>query len=557
MQDSHERSQWGSRLGFIMAAMGSAVGLGNIWRFPFKVYDNGGGVFLIPYLIALFVIGIPVMMLEFGLGHRMRQAFPGALRKISPRFSWIGWWSVSFVMFGIVVYYSVVIAWCICYFFLAFTRQWGDSPSAYFGEDFLGATKAPYDAETGQFVMGDFMWWIFLALLFVWGINWFICYFDIKRGLERANKIFIPLLVGLMLVMVGWSWFFEGAATGREFYLKPDWNRFLEPKIWIEAFTQIFFTLSLGFGIMVAYASYLPKKPNIPASALITCVGNCAFSFITGFAVFNILGFKAVQDGVAVQDVVAGGPGLCFEVYPEALNLMAPGIGNIFGIVFFLVLVVAGITSSVSIVEAFSSGILDHFKLKRSTVVSVLCLSALFLGTFYCFGSGGHWLDIVDSFLNKYGLLLVVILETLIIGWFFTPKKLRSHLDDTHEMRMVGWVGICMKLMITALLVLTWYGLARVEEADTIAMVGRFIALGGIFLVWLDEHWFDFDIKFVIPVILIFLLDRQLAEDVNKQDGYSWQAMLGIGVTWTLGTVLVALIIDFVVRRKLDHKSSQ
>ncbi len=545
-----------------MAAMGSAVGLGNIWRYPYKVFENGGGAFLIPYFIGLFVVGIPVMMIEFGIGHRMRQAFPGALRRISPRFSWIGWWCVSFVMFGIVVYYAVVIAWCLCYFFLAFARGWGEDPRAFFDADFLAQTEISEAFNGGSCSFGPFVWWIFGALIVIWGINWLICFFEIQKGLERATKIFMPLLIGIVLVLVALSWGFPGADNGRDFYLKPNWNLLLKPDIWIAAFTQIFFSLSLGFGIMAAYASYLPAKPNIPGSAFITCVGNCLFSFVTGFAVFNTIGFMAHETGKSVPDVIAGGPGLLFKVYPEALGMLHPFFGTVFGVLFFLMLVIAGLTSSVSIVEAFTGSILDHFRVKRGTVVSVLCVIALALGTFFCFGSGIHWLTIVDMFLNNYGLLLVVILETLIIGWFFTPKKLRAHLDITHEMQLVGWVGFVMKLMITFLLGFTWYGLAIHTvvggEVTPIAIVGRFIALGGIFLVWLDEHWFDFDIKFVIPFILIFLLDRQLAADITKANApgeIPWQAKLSIGVTWTLCTLAVALIIDSVVRHRIGNKS--
>jgi NSS family neurotransmitter:Na+ symporter len=356
-----------------------------------------------------------------------------------------------------------------------------------------------------------------------------------------------------MLVLVVWSWGLEGAEEGRRFYLQPDWSLLLSADVWIAAFTQIFFTLSLGFGIMVAYASYLPAKPNIPVSAFLTCVGNCLFSFITGFAVFNTIGFMARASGEPVESVMAAGSGLCFQVYPKALDLLGSPGGQIFGVIFFLVLVVAGLTSSVSIVEAFSSSITDHFRVRRGNVVTVLCSTAFGLGAFFCFGSGAYWLEIVDSFLNSYGLLLVVILETLIVGWYFTPRKLRAHLDDTHDMRVVGWVGIAMKVMITLLLGFTWYGLAT-ATSGTVVQVGRFVSLMGIFLVWLDEHWLDFDIKYVIPIALILLLDLQLTGEVAKPSEMPWQARVGIGVTWTAGTLAVALVLDAVVRRKLARR---
>ncbi|MBN1476972.1 hypothetical protein JXA47_09475, partial [Candidatus Sumerlaeota bacterium] len=189
-----QRGQWKTRTGFIMAAMGSAIGLGNIWRFPYIAYENGGGVFLVPYFIALFLVGIPLMMLEFGLGHKMRLAFPGALRRIDRRFTWIGWWAVTFVMFGIVIYYCVVIAYCVCYFLMSFKTVvvegasyagWGADPGTFFKEVFLQRSDTIqelsqgavlYNEETGQWILGAIRWPIVAALAGVWIVCWLISF---------------------------------------------------------------------------------------------------------------------------------------------------------------------------------------------------------------------------------------------------------------------------------------------------------------------------------------------------------------------------------------------
>ena len=165
-----ERAQWRSHTGFLLAALGSAIGLGNIWRFPYIAYRNGGGAFLIPYFVALFVVGVPLLMLEFGLGHHFRKAFPQCLRQIHPRFAWIGWWSVSFVMFGIVAYYGAVIAWCGNYLVFSFTQPWGELSQVnhFFDETFLGAFEAGipfaiYTADEG-FRLGHFNGWVVASL---------------------------------------------------------------------------------------------------------------------------------------------------------------------------------------------------------------------------------------------------------------------------------------------------------------------------------------------------------------------------------------------------------
>ena len=564
-----QREQWGTRMGFLMAAMGSAIGLGNIWRFPYMCYKHGGGAFLVPYAVALFVVGIPLMMLEFGLGHRARSGAPQALAKIHPRFSWIGWWAVTFVMFGIVVYYAVIIAWCVCYLVASFTRAWGQNPVAFFGE-FIVTTRAIYQpsvvdaagkvAEEGGFVLGAMNWKVVAALTVVWLLNWIITFFGIQKGIERANKIFIPLLVVLVAVMVVWSLAkFPGARDGIAHYLTPQWDKLWEPEVWTDAFGQIFFTLSLGFGIMIAYASYLPRKSDIPMDASVTAVANCLFSLFAGFAVFATLGYLAHANGTTVgglEDALkqtglsVQGPGLVFKAYPVVLNSI-PG-GGAFGVLFFLALVVAGLSSSISIVEAFATAALDRFAIPRRVLTTLLCALALVGGLLFCTGSGLFALDIVDHFLNIYGLIVVALLECLIVGWFFSPRRLRAHLDDAAGMRFRGGAGVVMRLVITAVLAITWYGLAIRSGSATIgAGLVRFLLLTGIVVVWLDEHWLDVDIKVVIPALLLFLLDRALTAEIAKPyGGYHRNAVLWLGVGWVAGTLLVAFVINaFFLRR--------
>jgi len=551
-----EREQWGTRLGFVMAAMGSAVGLGNIWRFPYMCFKHGGGAFLVPYFVALFVVGIPLMMLEFGLGHWAQSGAPQAYAKIHRRFSWIGWWSVSFVMFGIVVYYAVVIAWCLCYLVASFTLAWGKDPVAFFGK-FIATTETIYDAERGSFVLGALNWKVVIALAVVWALNWMITFFGIKKGIERANKIFMPLLMLLVGAMVIWSLAtFPGAGEGVRSYLSPDWSKLWEGKVWTDAFGQIFFTLSLGFGIMIAYASYLPRESDVPMDATLTCVGNCLFSVFAGFAVFATLGFLAHTHGTDVANLEAvlkkeglglAGPGLVFKAYPVVINSI-PG-GAVFGVLFFLALVVAGLSSSISIVEAFSTAALDRFRVPRRVITSILCGIAFLGGLLFATGSGLFALDIVDHFLNTYGLMVVALLECLIVGWFFSPRRLRAHLDDAAGMRLRGWANVTMRVVITALLGLTWYGLASQAPQALAAGLVRLVLLGGMVLVWLDEHWLDVDIKMVVPVLLLLLLNQAVHEELTtRYEGYPREALLWLGLGWVVGTLVVGLVLDVVFR---------
>ena len=389
------------------------------------------------------------------------------------------------------------------------------------------------------------------ALAVVWLLNWGITFFGIKKGIERANKIFIPLLIVLVAVLVGWSFTFKGASAGVNYYLKPDWSVLANPKVWTQAFAQIFFTLSLGFGIMIAYASYLPRESDIPTDALLTCIGNCVFSIFAGFAVFCTLGHIAYTSGTTVAELKTGlsGPGLIFVTYPVALNNIAGG--QYFGVLFFLVLVVAGLSSSISIVEAFATAVLDRFRISRRVLVSVLCALAFGGGLIFTTGSGMYVLDIVDHFLTTYGLPVVAVLECLIVGWFFSPKRLRAHLDDAAGMRLRGGVGILMRVLITAVLAITWYGLLVQGQAALGGTLVRLLVLGGILLVWIDEHWLDVDIKIVIPALLLVLVDTSLAHEIAKPyGGYHRNAVLWLGVGWLGGTLLIAFVLNAFFHRR-------
>ena len=481
------RAQWKTGWGFLLAAVGSAVGLGSIWRFSYVCYENGGGAFMIPYFVALVTAGIPLLMLEFGLGHRMRGSAPMAFAKISPHWEWLGWWMVTFVMFGIVLYYCVVIAWCVCYLWFALDLSWGTDPNTFFFKEFLGATAGPH-------VIGDIRSPILAGLLVVWVINWVIVYFGVEKGIERANKVFMPLLLILILVLVGWTATLPGALEGMARYLRPDFSRLGEAKVWVDAYTQIFFTLSIGFGIMVTYASYLPQKADINLNACLTAVWDTVISVIAGLAVFGALGYMALELGKPIEQVVQHGIGLAFVAYPQAISLL-PTFPRLFGALFFLALTVAGVSSAISILEAFAAAVMDKFGYRRKPVVTVLSILGFLGGIIFATGGGLAWLDIADHALSQYGLFLACILQCIVVGWVYGPARLREHID-----------------------------------AVSVFRVGRL---------------FDVTVRYVIPVVLIGLLLHDAAKDIRTPyGGYPWVALLLIGRDWLIITLIAALFIS-------------
>jgi NSS family neurotransmitter:Na+ symporter len=492
---AQDRSSWKSNIGFLLAAIGSAIGLGNVWRFSYMAFEHGGGAFLVPYLVALVVAGAPIMIIEYGLGHREKGSSPLSFIRINKRFEWIGWWMPVVAMFGIMLYYSVVIGWCINYLFYSFNLTWGSDSQGFFFSQFLQLSDSAA-------VLGGIRMPILAATLLVWILCWMICYRDIRHGIEKASVVFMPILFLLTIILVLWSLFLDGAADAiLSHYLHADWSkinlfstdkaaRIGAFKVWAGAFGQIFFTLSLGFGIMITYASYLPEKTDIGKNAIITCTVNCFYSFVAGFAVFGVVGFMAQSKGVPFEEAIKGGPQLAFVVYPQAISLL-PSMNTLFGIIFFLMLVIAGLTSGISLIEAFTCAVTDKFDWQRGKVVTLLCVIG-FLGSIIFTTRGGLYvLDIADHFITNYGLMFGGLLECLIVGWIVKATVLRQHINNLGTKLPPVW---------------------------------------------------DVFVKYITPVILIVLLSVSLYGDLAENyEGYAGKQLLLYGIGWMLICMVVAL----------------
>lgn len=432
-----KREQWGTRTGFILAAVGSAIGLGNIWRFPYMAYDNGGGAFLIPYFFALLTAGIPIIILEFSIGHKYKGSAPLTFFNIFPKWEWLGWWQV-FVSFVISVYYVVVIAWAFNYALLALKLGWGDTPGAFFFTEFLALSSGPMD-------LGNIVWPIFLATIFMWLVVWVVLFSGVKRGIEVANKIFMPLLFLLLLVMLVRAVTLEGAAEGINWLFKPDFSAILDYRVWTAAYGQIFFTLSICFAIMITYSSYLPEKSDINSNGMMTAFINCGFSMLAGIMVFGVLGYMANQQGVPLQEVVGAGVGLAFVTIPEAINLLPAA--KFFGFLFFVCLVFAGMSSMISISEACVSAVMDKFSWPRKATVSILCIVGFLLSLIFVTNGGLFVLDIVDHFINNFGIVLAGLVQVILLSWFFNLDSVRQHANAQSDFAIGSWWNFCLKII--------------------------------------------------------------------------------------------------------------
>ncbi|MDM5228611.1 sodium-dependent transporter [Cytobacillus sp. NJ13] len=430
------RPQWGSRAGFIMAAVGSAIGLGNIWRFPAVAYENGGGAFFFPYLFALLTAGIPLLIMEFTIGHKYRGSAPLSYARLSKKYEWLGWWQVA-ISFVISTYYAVIIAWAMSFAGFSFNLKWGDDPNGFLFGEYLKLAETP--GEVGGVVPG-----VFIPLVIVWAVTLGILFKGIKKGIEIANKIFIPVLVVLFLIIVVRALTLDGAIAGLDAFFKPNWEMIAEPKVWVAAYGQIFFSLSIGFAIMVTYSSYLPKKTDLTNSAFITGFANSGFELLAGIGVFAALGFMAAQQGVGINEVVSSGVGLAFVVFPQIINEF-PAFNGLFGSFFFICLALAGLTSLISIVETFVAGLQDKFNVSRNKAVIVGGGLSAIISILFATQGGLYFLDAADYFINQFGVALAGLVQVVIVGWVLKElKNLQNHADAVSDIKLGAWWKVCL-----------------------------------------------------------------------------------------------------------------
>ncbi|MFD1863398.1 sodium-dependent transporter [Planococcus chinensis] len=485
-----ERSQWGTRAGFIMAAVGSAVGLGNIWRFPYVAYENGGGAFFIPYLFALLTAGIPILIMEFTIGHKYRGSAPLSFFRMSgKKLEWMGWWAI-FVSFVISTYYAVIIAWAMRYTIFSINQAWGSDTQDFLFNDFLQLTVTP-----GQ--TGGIVWGVLIPLILVWAIALGILLGGVKKGIEMANRIFIPTLVVIFLIVVIRAVTLDGAALGLDAFFKPNFDAIMDPQVWVAAYGHIFFSLSIAFAIMITYASYLPKKSDITNNAFITGFANSAFELLAGIGVFAALGFMANQQGVAVADVAAAGVGLAFVVFPQIINEF-PGFNGLFGVLFFLSLTLAGLTSLISITETYVAGFSEKFGISRNKAVIFGGGLAALISVLFATQGGLFFLDVADYFINQFGVAAIGLVEVILIVWAFRKvDTLRDHANGISDIHLGGWWKICLGFITPIVLGYMMFGLLKtnlLKEFDTetgnyegysdtfIMLGGTSVALGAIVL---------------------------------------------------------------------------
>ena len=396
-----------------MAFAGSAIGLGNIWRFPYMVGKYGGAAFIIVYVIGTIVLALPMLLSETILGRRSRSNTFGAMSALAPRSAW-RWISIPIVIAPLMVvsYYSVVGGWSIGYFLKAFSSDFAADPEAVpaMFDAFIASPWKPLLAHT-------------VFLLLTGGI----VLLGVKKGIEKFSKITMPILFLLIIVIIVYSLFLPGAGAGVQYLVKPDWSKLTAEAV-ASAMGQSFYSLSLGCGVILTYASYVKEDENLLTSGVGTAVADVMFAVMAGFAVMPAVFACGIEP--------SGGPGLVFQSLPFVFCKMGGGIpwlGPLIGGIFFATILIAALTSSISMMEGAVAFLVDETSLSRRWATGIIFLVAWGIGA-CCAWSGGVF-NFFDQMCSNYLMPFGALIFTIFVGWKMTSNDVRDEFTNGGTLR--------------------------------------------------------------------------------------------------------------------------
>lgn len=496
-----EREEWSGRFDFILSCVGFAVGLGNIWRFPYLCYKNGGGAFLIPYGLCAIFGGVPIFFLEVALGQFMSL---GGIKcwRICPLFEGIGY-ATTVICWWLNHYYVVILAWALFYLFASFTTQlpWATCDNWWNTEnctvDFLASKKGcanmtDSNSTVESYTTSDVLtnltsvlsnatkctnmsdkvssvqeFWERRALQISGGIDevgiinwqlalclalaWILVYFCIWKGVKSTGKVVyftatFPYVVLTILLIRGIT--LPGAGAGLFFFINPDFSRLADRQVWIDAGTQIFFSYAIGLGALTALGSYNKFKNDCYKDTLIIVCMNSATSIYGGVAIFSVLGFMATQQGVPVSEVADKGPGLAFIAYPTAITMMP--LAPLWSCTFFFMLMLMGLDSQFVAVEGFVTAIVDIFPTflrkgyNREIFIAITCFISYLFGL-SMITNGGMYVFQVYDYYSASGMVLLCMsfFETMVIGWFYGAERFYQDIEFMIGYRPNPWCKWC------------------------------------------------------------------------------------------------------------------
>lgn len=470
-QELLDRGQWAHKIEFLLAVAGTLVGLGNLWRFPYLCYKNGGGAFLVPYVLFLLSCGIPQFLMETAMGQYTSQGCITCWRHFCPLFEGIGY-ATQVVIAYAAVSYIVIQAWAFFYLFHSFSAEipWASCKNTWNTENCVEFDKTNSSSNWTASVnattpatefwerrvlgisdsiehIGSLRWELVLCLL----LAWIICYFCVWKGVRSTGKVVyftatFPYVMLVVLLVRGLT--LPGAMKGLAFYLYPDPSRLADPQVWMDAGAQVLFSFGICQGTLTALGSYNQYNNNVYKDTFVLCLVNGGSSFVAGFAIFSVLGFMSYEQGLPISQVAASGPGLAFIAYPRAVAMMP--LPQLWAICFFIMVILLGADTQFVSLECLMTSVTDMFPTvfrkayRRELLLLCLCVVCFFLGLLLVTEGGLYFLQLFDHYVcSGNNLLLLSVCQSIAIGWIYGAENLYDNIEDMIGFRPGPFMKIC------------------------------------------------------------------------------------------------------------------